>query len=240
MGGDLPRAVHDASDGHPLDYPVRSSLFGHQADLAVGDDRARRYARDVNLFASARDDSESSLAALAGLVQPGEEVYILQVPRIVVPADLDITLSAKGVQMMAPRPLAGSVETDDVVTLGPEDAGDMLALATLTNPGPFLARTGAMGHFRGIRVDGRLVAMAGERMRMAGYTEISGVCTHPDFTGRGFARRLSSIVAAGIEARGETPFLHAWASNEAAIALYASLGFEQRAFVDVAIVTRHA
>jgi predicted GNAT family acetyltransferase len=114
----------------------------------------------------------------------------------------------------------------------------MLALAQLTQPGPFLARTHVMGMFRGIRIDGRLAAMAGERMRVPGYTELSGVCTHPDFRGRGLARRLSAIVCAGIDARGETPFLHAWKDNHAAIALYEQLGFRLRAEVNVAVLER--
>jgi predicted GNAT family acetyltransferase len=95
-----------------------------------------------------------------------------------------------------------------------------------------------MGRFRGARLDGRLAAMAGERMRLPGYTEVSGVCTHPDFRGRGLARRLSQIVAAAIQARGETPFLHAWATNTAAIALYESLGFAHRCSVNVAVLKR--
>jgi predicted GNAT family acetyltransferase len=95
-----------------------------------------------------------------------------------------------------------------------------------------------MGTFIGIRVDGRLAAMAGERMRFPGYTEVSGVCTHPDFRGRGYARRLSAAVAARIEDRGERPFLHAWKTNQAAISLYESLGFTLRAEVNVAVVKR--
>jgi predicted GNAT family acetyltransferase len=122
--------------------------------------------------------------------------------------------------------------------LGDADAPDMLALAQLTEPGPFLAHTHMMGTFHGVRVDGRLVAMAGERMRAPGFTELSGVCTHPDFRGRGFARQLSAVVAADIQARGETPFLHAWRDNHPAIALYASLGFRLRAEVDVAVLER--
>lgn len=95
-----------------------------------------------------------------------------------------------------------------------------------------------MGRFIGLRVDGRLVAMAGERMRFAGHVEVSGVCTHPDFRGRGLARRLSAAVAADIQRRGALPFLHAWTANKAAIALYESLGFEVRSPVNV-VVLRH-
>ena len=95
-----------------------------------------------------------------------------------------------------------------------------------------------MGHFRGIRIGGRLAAMAGERLRFPGYVEVSGVCTHPDFRGRGLARRLSTIVAAEIARRGDTPFLHAWTTNAAAIALYQTLGFRLRTDVNVAVLTR--
>src|SRR5262249_52998820 len=124
------------------------------------------------------------------------------------------------------------------LTLGDEDAAEMLALARLTEPGPFLPRTHAMGSFIGIRIGGQLVAMAGERMRFPGYTEVSGVCTHPDFRGRGYARRLSATVASRIEARGEQPFLHAWKSNDAAVSLYEDLGFQLRTDVNVAVLTR--
>jgi predicted GNAT family acetyltransferase len=91
-----------------------------------------------------------------------------------------------------------------------------------------------MGDFIGIRIDGRLVAMAGTRMRFPGYTEISGVCTHPDYRGRGLARRLSAAVSATIAARGDRPFFHAWKTNTAAITIYEALGFMHRTDVNVA------
>ena len=95
-----------------------------------------------------------------------------------------------------------------------------------------------MGNFVGIRVDGRLAAMAGERFRFRGYTEVSGVCTHPDFRGRGLATRLSRYVAAAIAARGDKAFLHSWKSNQAAISLYEALGFRLRCEVHVAVLER--
>jgi predicted GNAT family acetyltransferase len=144
------------------------------------------------------------------------------------------------VQMVATRSLAADVDLDGIAGLTEADAPEMLALAQLTEPGPFLARTHLMGSFVGVREGGRLLGMAGERLRLPGYTEVSGVCTHPDARGRGFARRLSAAVAARIEAQGEQPFLHAWSSNRAAIALYESLGFVQRAEVHVAVLERPA
>jgi predicted GNAT family acetyltransferase len=200
---------------------------------------AKRFARDVNLFASARDDSAAALAALASLLKSGETVYLLQVPAVAIPFGLVEVKAAPGVQMLATRKMpAGSSRADDVVELTDRDAREMLALARLTEPGPFLERTHRMGSFFGIRVDGRLAAMAGERMRFPGYTEVSGVCTHPDFRGRGFARRLSAAVAARIQARGERPFLHAWKTNHAAISLYESLGFELRTEVNISVLER--
>lgn len=224
-----------------LDRPVWAALSTRHLPLSVGNSLARRYAADVNLFASACDDTGAALAALADLVRPGERVFLLQVPDIVVPAALIPIKSARGVQMVATRNVgaAGSAGAeDDIEELTEADAPEMLALATLTEPGPFLTRTHKMGTFRGIRIEGRLAAMAGERFRFPGHTEVSGVCTHPDFRGRGLARRLSATVAARIEARGEQPFLHAWKSNRAAISLYQSLGFEIRAEVDVRVLER--
>jgi len=226
-----------SASAHVLDRPVWESLASRHASLSEGGALAKRYQRDVNLFASARDDSPAALDALAALVEPGEHVYVLQVPEIAVPPALRATKTAPGVQMLATGPVEAA-PADDVIMLGDADASEMLTLAQLTQPGPFLARTHVMGTFRGIRIDGRLAAMAGERMRMPGYTEVSGVCTHPDFRGRGFARRLSAIVANAVQARGETPFLHAWKDNRPAIALYEKLGFRLRAEVNVAVLER--
>ncbi len=219
---------------HGLDRPVWESLSTHHARLAEGNDLARRFVRDVNVFASPRDDSPQALAALATLVRPGESIYLLQASRIVVPSGLVAVREAKGVQMLAPPRTPLESTCDDMLPLGDADAPEMLALARLTEPGPFLPRTHVMGSFLGIRIGGRLAAMAGERMRFPGYTEVSGVCTHPDFRGRGLARRLSAAVADRIQARGEQAFLHAWKSNHAAISLYESLGFVLRTEVNVA------
>lgn len=223
----------------PLDLPVWSSLTTHHVALCEGGELARRFARDVNLFASARDDSPAALAALASLVHPGESIFVLQVPPVVIPSGLVEVKAARGVQMLATRKMTADIARGpDLVRLTDQDAPEMLALARLTEPGPFLERTHLMGSFLGIRIDGRLAAMAGERMRFPGYTEVSGVCTHPDFRGRGFARRLSAAVAARIESRGERPFLHAWKSNRAAISLYESLGFELRTEVNISVLER--
>jgi predicted GNAT family acetyltransferase len=113
----------------------------------------------------------------------------------------------------------------------------MLALTELTRPGPFLKRTIEMGAYLGIRRDGRLVAMAGERLHVPGWTEISGVCTDPGSRGQGLGTRLLLAVAAGIRERGETPFLHVLASNTNAVRLYEALGFRLRLRTEILVLT---
>ena len=219
-----------------LDRPVWATLQ-HQPGWALGDECARRFKPDINRFAATPGEDSEHLLALAGLVQPGDDmVYLLQVPAIAMPPGLEAVKEARGVQMLATRPL--QADDDGIQVLGVADAAEMLALATLTEPGPFMARTHTMGRFIGVRIGGRLAAMAGERMRFPGYVEVSGVCTHPDFRGQGLARRLSAAVAANIQRRGEQPFLHAWTTNTAAIALYESLGFQVRTTVNVAMLRR--
>jgi len=224
---------------HPLDRPVWASLTTYHTALSEGNVLARRFMRDVNLFASACDESPEAVAALSELVRPDESVFMAQVPDVVIPPGLVEVKAAKGVQMIASRGVS-PVETsrDDIQRLTDKDAPEMLALATLTEPGPFLPRTHVMGAFLGIRIEGRLAAMAGERMRFPGYTEVSGVCTHPDFRGRGLARRLSAAVLTAIQARGDQAFLHAWKSNHAAITLYESLGFTLRTEINVSVLRR--
>ncbi|MFL6603853.1 MAG: GNAT family N-acetyltransferase [Steroidobacteraceae bacterium] len=223
---------------HPLDRPVWASLTTHHASLSEGNELARRFVRDVNLFASTREETPVASAALADLVKPQESIFILQVAEIVIPPGFVVVKAAKGVQMVATLTMTPETNRGAILTLTDEDAPEMLALAMLTEPGPFLARTHTMGTFLGIRIGGRLAAMAGERMRFPGYTEVSGVCTHPDFRGRGLARRLSAAVTASIQSRGDQPFLHAWKTNHSAISLYEGLGFRLRTEVNAAVLQR--
>lgn len=222
---------------HPLDRPIWEALAHRHADFALGDGLARRYRPDISPFAAARDTSSEAQAALTGLLPAEGALVLLEAGSIAPPPDAIVEKQASGVQMVAQA--LEPIEPDSRVTaLGDADAAEMLALATLTEPGPFLANTHLFGGFIGIRIDGRLAAMAGERLKPVGYCEVSGVCTHPDFRGRGLAGLLSRIVANRIAARGETPFLHAYTSNEGAIRLYESLGFRIRTEVSVLVLRR--
>ena len=160
---------------------------------------------DISPLAAAADDSPESLSALAAIAPGDGALVLLQLGDIPLPPGLEMTKSATGVQMVAWEPVAPVACDFRIVELQEADAPEMLALATLTEPGPFLSRTHRLGRFLGVRIDGRLAAMAGERMKLDGFTEVSGVCTHPDFRGRGLAGALSVAVATSVRERGETP-----------------------------------
>ena len=142
------------------------------------------------------------------------------------PEGCEPALIARGVQMLLEEFRPTKLE-HAAIDLGAADIDDMVELANLTKPGPFLPGTSRLGGFVGIRVDGRLAAMVGERLKLGSHTEVSAVCTHPDFRGRGMAAQLSSLVVERILARGERPFLHAFADNHQAIRLYESAGICQ-------------
>ncbi len=223
---------------HPLDRPVWTALTGRQRDFATGGPAALRYLPRINILAASADASPESLAALAALVPPGGAIATVEAEPMPVPPGLAVTTQAQLVQMLAERPAAP--QPIDYLDLGDADAHEMLELATRMRPGPFVSHTHRLGDFIGIRAKGRLVAMAGERMRAPGLTEVSAVCTDPDFQGRGLAGRLMRIVMARIVARGEMPFLHSYADNAGAIALYEKLGFRIRREVTATFLERQA
>lgn len=196
-----------------------------------------RYRPSIAPFAASAADDAESLQALGKLVSPGESAILLQVDAIALPAELSATSTAPGVQMIAERPLQ-MVSDKRVQRLTRDDAAEMLALALVTKPGPFTLEALSLGDFWGVKIEGRLAAMAGERMKQPGYTELSGVCSHPEFRGGGLGRLLSLFVANQIAARGEVPYLHAFASNTTAIGLYESIGFRLRSMMNVAVVQR--
>lgn len=222
---------------HPLDRPVWSALTSRQAGLAQGDGRALRFVADHNVFAASADATLESLAALSALIPAGGVVWTVEAAEMPQPPATTLVKEALCCQMLCPA-LRGKAAGFAVEELGDADAAEMLALATLTEPGPFFAQTHRLGGFVGVKQDGRLVAMAGERMKPDGFTEVSGVCTHPDFRGRGYAAGLMRVVIDRILARGEMPFLHVYATNAGAIALYETLGFAVRTNVGVRVLAR--
>ena len=220
---------------HPLDRPAWGALTTRQAGFSVGDDEARRFEPDIGPLAAIADDDPDHLARLGRLVAETGRVLLLQRGEIPVPPGTTVRLAGPGVQLVLDR-LPAVPTTAEIVPLGPSDAAEMVALAKRTEPGPFEVRTPELGGFLGIRVEGRLVAMAGERMKPEGHTEVSGVCTDATHRGRGYAAMLSAAVADRILARGETPFLHAYAGNRGAIALYERLGFVLRTPVEILVL----
>ncbi len=222
---------------HPLDRPVWSALTSWQSHLAEGDDRAWRLQPDHGPFAAAADASPASLEALAALIPAGGSVWTVEVDPMPIPPGTVVMNQALCQQMVA-EAIAPTSPDFTIVSLTEDDAPEMLALATLTVPGPYLHHTHRMGAFIGVKKAGQLVAMAGERMRLDGFTEVSGVCTHPDFRGRGYAGGLMSVVARGIIARGNAAFLHVYVTNAGAIALYEALGFRIRTTVTATVLAR--
>lgn len=224
---------------HILDRPIWSALRTAHAALAEGSERAWRYPPSIVPFAAVADNSRQSLEALERLPVADEIMALVEAEPITVPQGLMIISEAKLVQMMA-ETLYPRISDSRIEPLTEADAEEMLALATLTKPGPFTLRAQSLGTFWGLRIDGRLVAMAGQRMRQTGFAELSGLCTHPDFQGRGFGKLLFRFVAGEISARDETVYLHAYAANSSAISLYKSLGFSLRTEMNFCVVKRRS
>ena len=215
---------------HPLDRPVWGMLGARQAHLAVASGAAVRIDPAYGPFAAARDRTDEAQAALAALLRDGDdEVWLVEREEWPAPDGCRVLRTAPLVQMVAETPMPLQPGDDAAEALGEADAAEMAALALATQPGPWGALTHRYGNAFGIRAQGRLLAMAGERMLPApGFDEVSGVCTWPEFQGQGHAARLIRRVMAGITARGSTPFLHSYAGNARAIGLYETLGFRIR------------
>ena len=224
-----------------LDKPIWSALTTLHAHFAEGGDLAKRYPREISPFAVARGASADALCGIIGLMGEGEEISLAEVAPPHAPEGFTET-RLPIFQMVWERfsHESNAAAAFDIQPLGEADAPDMLALATLTKPGPFRSRTHEMGRFFGVREGGQLIAMAGERLYVPGFHEISAVCTHPDHRGRGLGAALMRKVGARMLDEGDQPFLHTYASNATAIALYRKLGFEVRAELTHAMWKRYS
>lgn len=224
---------------HPLDHPIWNALTSTQSDLAEGDALARRFPPAIVPFAALAENSPANFAALGALMSRSDQAVLFTLEPVAAPPEFKVYLATTGEQMMG-APAEPSARGVEIVTLAAGDSRGMLELTKLTRPGPFTLRTHELGTFLGIKVNGQLVAMAGERMKPGNYTEITAVCVHPDYRGRGYAQILLGAVSRQMVARGEIPFLHVFSDNAAAIALYRRQGMEIRRRIYVTVLGRAA
>jgi GNAT superfamily N-acetyltransferase len=214
----------------PLDRPVWNALTTEQARLAVVTGAAVRMDPDYGPFAAARDTSAEALAALAATLQgPDDRIGVVEREAWPVPEGTRVLGGGDLVQMIYDGPPPEQPDDPRIKRLGERDAKAMAALAHATEPGPWGSKTHRYGPYYGIRIGRKLASMAGERMRLPGLAELSGVSTWPEFRGQGLAKVLVRRVVRGFLERGDTPFLHCYAANVGAIALYEALGFRTRA-----------
>jgi len=220
-----------------LDNPGWHALNSHHRHLAIWGKIAVRYQPGTLIAAAMPENDNVGFNDLKSLVDADELIAVLG--RL--PDDLpgwEIAESSHIPQMICES--LKSVPKVDAIRLTAKEVPEMLELIAIAQPGPFLRRTIELGQYFGIRQDDQLVAMAGERLHMTGFCEVSAVCTHPDYRGRGCGGALTTIVAESIFARGEMPFLHVAPTNKIAKKLYAKLGFHIRKEIQLNILKRLA
>lgn len=225
---------------HVLDNPIWNGLISGNKTLACGSGQARYLRRDVGIFAGLKTNSQNDLNELHALVPEKSLVALFTPEEIGIPDNWLVLENKVILQMMYPSPQLPRPEARQGVPLQDKDIPAMLELTALTRPGPFLSRTIDLGQYEGIFEGDKLVAMAGQRLQPAPYTEISAVCTHPDHTGRGYGAMLVSSQISRILAASRTPFLHLNTDNTSAYTVYERLGFQLRRPMRVYVLERKA
>ena len=227
-----------------LDNPIWNSLCTEHSSFAEANERARRYPAAIGPLSGFACQSAENYAALRELAGPGGVVVLFCTEAPAPPPGWTMVRGGLLTQMACERPVGAAADVlmrgEELRPLTTADVPEMVALAELTEPGPFRQRTIELGGFFGIIEGGRLVAMAGERLHLPEYVEVSAVCTHPDARGRGYARLLIGTVMEEIRQRGKTPILHSFADNFPAIRVYESLGFTERRTLELAVLRNEA
>jgi predicted GNAT family acetyltransferase len=227
---------------HVLDNPAWEALTTCQAHLAIGGDLAKRYPETVTPIAAIRHRDRTALEQLVDLIPLGDWLSLpatLEGLVPLVPQRLHVTLAKELIQMVREHRVAAPTGGFEFRVLSEVDIPDMMALTEVTRPGPFRSHTYTLGTYLGVRVDGRLAAMGGQRMHVPGYREISAVCVHPDFQGRALGRAIVERLVTMVFDEGLIPFLHVEASNAPAVSLYPRLGFVERRRLPL-VVLQHA
>ena len=222
---------------HPLDNVIWKALTTSDAHFAECYGSARRFPPEVTALGAFSGPERDGFESIKGLLPVGGSVALFLPEPTEAPAEFEVVRAIPLLQMLHDgREL--EFPAQDHIELGGKDVPEMLVLAQLTRPGPFGQRTRELGRYLGIRRQGCLVAMAGERLRLPGYTEVSAVCTHPEHIGRGYAASLIGAVVGKIQERGDSAMLHVAAENQRAIDLYERLGFRKRVGLHLLVIRK--
>jgi predicted GNAT family acetyltransferase len=220
-----------------LNRPIWSALTTGDRRFAEGGSLALRFPPDIAPFGATAEDSPEAFAALRELLAEDGRVALVTLDMLKPYLGFEVVREAPIIQMIADGKTPVPPEGPAPIVLGPSDVPEMLRLAEETNPGPFGPRTHELGQYIGVRVDGALAAMAGERMRLDGAVEISAVCVSPEHRGKGYAAFLVVWLVRKLRGEGVMPFLHAFTDNPA-IALYERLGFTKRKTLRLTVLAR--
>lgn len=225
---------------HLLDNPVWEALSTEDARLNCGSDVVRYFDEDVSPFVGMSHWGDQDLAMLEKELPADRGFSVMIADQVRIPACFEIVFTTPLYQMVCTNFQPLFDKSLSMRSLGNADVPAMLELTSLTKPGPFLAHTIDFGHYIGIVEGDKLLAMAGERLHVKGYTEVSAVCTHPDHLGKGYASHLMSHACETIIQRGNIPFLHVKQDNTRAITKYEHLGFSIRSAFYFAVIKRRA
>jgi predicted GNAT family acetyltransferase len=223
---------------HLLDNPVWEALVTGNRNLSAGNEIARYLPGDISPFAGVKELNPDNFKTLYDMIPFAWPVAMFTDAKSLVPHPWDIVNRIDGYQMLFPKLLQQERSETAITKLDERNVPEMLALTQLTNPGPFLSNTIAFGNYEGILDNGKLVAMAGQRLHSSKFVEISAVCTHPDYLGKGYARRLIESQIRQIQANGETAYLHVRGDNGRAIKIYQSMGFEIRCEMIIYVISK--
>jgi ribosomal protein S18 acetylase RimI-like enzyme len=224
---------------HVLDNPVWNALISGNKNLSIGNETARYFHREISPFVGIVQHTPAYFDILRQTIPFDEPVAIFSNEKLLNPSPWTIIQQIDGFQMVYLKQLESTVDELKIVLLSYEHVPQMLALTKQTNPGPFLSKTIEFGNYQGIFQENELVAMAGQRLHAGTNIEISAVCTHPDFTGKGYARKLIFNQIRNIQRQNETAYLHVRADNTRAINVYQSMGFEIRSEMIIYILKKN-
>lgn len=223
---------------HPLDNPIWNALNTGSQSLSFGTDRVRLIDREMGFFAGLPAYERENLDELNDFLEAGQRVILFPQDHLPLDEKWKVHNDRELLQLVCERDFSSVAPQQEILPLDESHVVEMLALTQLTKPGPFLNKTIDFGDYFGFFSDGKLVSMAGSRLSPSPYTEVSAVCTHPDFAGQGISKKVMPHVLQAIQLRGKTPFLHLYPENTPALRLYTSLGFVSRAMLRVYLLEK--